>query len=65
MPDAVLRPIAYVSGALTVISMAALGLGVDLRVIGRVGPRVTTAVVVSLLVLLIVSLVLIRVLHIT
>ena len=65
VPDAVLRPIAYVSGALTVISMAALGLGVDLRVIGRVGPRVTTAVVVSLLVLLIVSLVLIRVLHIT
>ena len=65
VPDSVLKPIAYISGGLTVVSMAALGLGVDLRVIGRVGPRVTTAVVVSLLVLLIVSLVLIRVLHIT
>ena len=64
VPDAALRPVAFVSGIMTVISMAALGLGVDLRVIGRVGPRVTAAVVVSLLVLLAVSLVLIRLLHI-
>jgi uncharacterized membrane protein YadS len=36
--------------------MAALGLGVDLRVIGRVGARVTAAVTLSLLFLLAISL---------
>jgi uncharacterized membrane protein YadS len=34
------------------MSMAALGLGVDLRVIGRVGGRVAAAVTLSLLFLL-------------
>ncbi|MBX3519573.1 MAG: YeiH family putative sulfate export transporter [Xanthobacteraceae bacterium] len=42
---------------LTVISMAALGLGVDLRVLTRVGGRVTLAVTLSLILLLAVSLV--------
>jgi uncharacterized membrane protein YadS len=49
---------------LTVISMAALGLGVDLRVVGRVGGRVTIAVIVSLLVLIAISIALIRLLRI-
>jgi uncharacterized membrane protein YadS len=38
------------------MSMAALGLGVDLRVIGRVGGKVTAAVTLSLLFLLALSL---------
>ncbi len=40
---------------LTVASMAALGLGVDVRVIGRVGARVTAAVTLSMLLLLFVG----------
>jgi uncharacterized membrane protein YadS len=36
---------------LTVISMAALGLGTDLKVVARAGGRVTAAVTLSLLVL--------------
>ena len=40
---------------LTVMSMAALGLGVDLCVIGRVGGKVTAAVTLSLLLLLALS----------
>jgi len=47
---------------LTVISMAALGLGVDLRVLKSVGARVTLAVTLSLLVLIAISLSLIRLL---
>ena len=45
-----------------IISMAALGLGVDLKVLGRVGGRVTLAVTLSLLVLITISLGLIRLL---
>ena len=41
--------------------MAALGLGVDVRVIGRVGARVTTAVTLSLLLLLAISIGLIHI----
>jgi uncharacterized membrane protein YadS len=37
------------------IAMAALGLGVDIRVGARVGARVTLAVTVSLIVLVVVS----------
>ena len=64
IPDAALRPITVTAGFLTVISMAALGLGVDIRVVGRLGGRVTFAVVSSLIVLIAVSLLLIRVLKI-
>jgi uncharacterized membrane protein YadS len=45
--------------------MAALGLGVDVRVLARVGGRVTLAVTGSLVVLLLVSLSLIWALGIT
>jgi len=47
---------------LTVVAMAALGLGVDVRVVARAGGRVTTTVVMSLLLLVGISLALIRVL---
>lgn len=63
LPAAVANPVKTLSTWLTIASMAALGLGVDVRVLGRVGGRVTTAVSASLAVLIIVSLGLIHVLH--
>lgn len=62
IPDAVLRFIVPTATLLTVVSMAALGLGVDLKVLGRVGGRVTLAVTLSLLVLIGISLGLIHLL---
>lgn len=56
IPDSAISSMQRVAGVLTVLSMAALGLGVDLRVLGRVGGRVTTAVTLSLAFLIIVSL---------
>jgi uncharacterized integral membrane protein (TIGR00698 family) len=61
VPDLAVRPIARMAGLLTVVSMAALGLGVDVRMIGRVGSRVTAAVTLSLLLLLAISITLIRI----
>ena len=51
LPPAVLLPLAQIATLLTILSMAALGLGVDIWVVAKAGPRVTTAVTVSLLVL--------------
>ncbi|OWJ64722.1 YeiH family protein [Inquilinus limosus] len=51
LPEAVLAPAATMATALTVISMAALGLSTDLRSVARAGGRVTAAVTLSLLVL--------------
>ncbi|GJD74042.1 YeiH family protein [Methylobacterium goesingense] len=65
VPDAASQPVTRVAGLLTVVSMAALGLGVDVRVLARVGGRVTLAVTGSLVVLLLVSLSLIWALGIT
>ena len=48
---------------LTVVSMAALGLGVDVRTVARAGGRVTAAVVLSLLVLGAISFALVTMLH--
>ena len=62
VPQVVLAPAAWVANLLTVISMAALGLGTDLRVVARAGGRVTAAVTLSLLVLAAISLGLIRLL---
>ena len=59
MPRPVLAPVATAANLLTVVSMAALGLGVDVRVVAKAGPRVTAAVTASLLVLGAISLVLI------
>lgn len=49
LPVAVLGPISAAAGLLTVVSMAALGLGVDVRTVARAGARVATAVTLSLL----------------
>ncbi len=62
IPEAALAPIAKTATILTIISMAALGLGVDLRVVARAGGRVTAAVTLSLIALTAVSLGLIRLL---
>lgn len=62
IPDAILAFVTPAATLLTVVSMAALGLGVDLKVLGRVGGRVTLAVTLSLLVLIAISLGLIRLL---
>lgn len=51
IPEALLEPMQGMAGVLTVLSMAALGLGVDVRMVARAGLRVTTAVVLSLLAL--------------
>ncbi|WP_454886346.1 YeiH family protein [Sphingomonas oryzagri] len=61
---ALLAPIGEAATVLTVISMAALGLGVDVRAVARAGGRVTAAVLLSLLLLGGISLLLIRALHI-
>jgi uncharacterized integral membrane protein (TIGR00698 family) len=64
IPDAILQVIVPAATLLTIISMAALGLGVDLKVLKSVGVRVTLAVTLSLLVLIAISLSLIRLLDI-
>jgi uncharacterized integral membrane protein (TIGR00698 family) len=60
IPAAWLGPIKFTAATLTTISMAALGLGVDVRVVAKAGLRVTTAVTVSLIALGAISLLLIR-----
>lgn len=56
LPDPAVAPLLKAATLLTIVSMAALGLGVDLRVISQVGGRVTAAVTLSLLLLLMISL---------
>jgi uncharacterized integral membrane protein (TIGR00698 family) len=60
IPNFAVGPLATIATILTVVSMAALGLGVDVKVISRVGGRVTAAVTMSLVVLIVISLGLIR-----
>ncbi|MGT2478938.1 YeiH family protein (plasmid) [Methylobacterium oryzae CBMB20] len=60
IPDTWIAPISRLAGFLTIVSMAALGLGVDVRVLAQVGGRVTVAVTASLLVLLAIAILLIR-----
>jgi uncharacterized integral membrane protein (TIGR00698 family) len=62
IPGIVLNAIVPAATLLTIVSMAALGLGVDLKVLGRVGGRVTLGVTLSLVVLIAISLGLIRLL---
>ena len=62
IPEAMLQIVMPVATFLTIIAMAALGLGVDLKVLRNVGGRVTLAVSLSLLVLIAISLGLIRLL---
>lgn len=51
IPEALLAPIATAATLLTVISMAALGLGVDVRTVAKAGGPVTAAVVLSFITL--------------
>ena len=60
IPVAVVAPLAATAGILTTISMAALGLAVDVRVVASAGVRVTAAVTFSLMVLGVISFLLIR-----
>jgi uncharacterized integral membrane protein (TIGR00698 family) len=62
IPAALLAPTALLANVLTTVSMAALGLGVDVRVVARAGLRVSAAVTLSLIVLGAISLGLIHVL---
>ncbi len=62
IPDRMLPPIKTTAALLTTVSMAALGLGVDVRVVAQAGLRVTASVTLSLLVLCAISLGLIRLL---
>jgi uncharacterized membrane protein YadS len=48
-------PVTKTAALLTIVSMAALGLGVDVRVLTNVGGKVTAAVTLSLLLLLAMS----------
>ena len=63
VPEVALAPLGVVTNWLTVVSMAALGLGVDVRMVARAGARVTLAVTASLLELGAISLGLIRVMR--
>jgi uncharacterized integral membrane protein (TIGR00698 family) len=63
LPSALLAPLGLAAGGLTIMAMAALGLGVDVRALGRVGGRVSTAVAISLLMLAGISLGLIALLQ--
>jgi uncharacterized integral membrane protein (TIGR00698 family) len=51
IPAVVVPPVGRLATFLTVISMAGLGLGVDIRTVANAGGRVTAAVVLSLLLL--------------
>ncbi|WGG52705.1 YeiH family protein [Rugamonas sp. DEMB1] len=56
LPEAVLKPAQWTAKLLTIMSMAALGLGVDARAVLKAGGRVTLAVLLSLLALAAISL---------
>ena len=59
VPAWLIEPATVVSRILTVISMAALGLGVDVKVLGQVGPAVIVAVTASLLLLVAIAIALV------
>jgi len=60
IPQGATQPIAAAAAILTIVSMAALGLNVDLRLLARIGARVTAAVTLSLAFLIAISLVVVR-----
>lgn len=62
IPDAALNPISTLATALTIISMAALGLSVDMRTILHSGGRVLAAGTLSLAVLAAISMILLHLL---
>jgi uncharacterized integral membrane protein (TIGR00698 family) len=60
IPAGLIKPAGETASGLTILSMAALGLGVDVRVVAKAGLRVTAVVTLSLLALGAVALVLIK-----
>ena len=60
IPGDLVRPLRMIAAVLTTIAMAALGLGVDVRMVAKAGPRVAAAVTLSLVVLAVISYALIR-----
>jgi uncharacterized integral membrane protein (TIGR00698 family) len=62
LPAVTLQPISDTADVLTIVSMAALGLGVDLRTVVKAGARVTLAVVLSIIALTLISLAMIHML---
>jgi uncharacterized integral membrane protein (TIGR00698 family) len=60
LPTGIAGPLREVSRAMTIAAMAALGLGVDVRALRQVGPRVIAAVTASLLILIAASTLLIK-----
>ncbi len=62
VPPAALAPVAALTNVLTIIAMAALGLGTDVRTVARAGMRVTATVTASLVLLGLISFGLIRLL---
>jgi len=64
IPQAAFAPMAFLSNMLTLIAMAALGLSVDVRVVGHAGGRVIAVATLSLLALGAISYALIAVLQI-
>jgi uncharacterized integral membrane protein (TIGR00698 family) len=62
IPEAAIAPAHATANFLTIMSMAALGLGVDARSVMRAGGRVAAVVILSLLVLATISFVLIKLL---
>ena len=60
IPQSILPAVTTIAATLTTISMAALGLGVDVRVVAKSGVRVTLAVTASLIILGLISYGLIR-----
>jgi uncharacterized integral membrane protein (TIGR00698 family) len=63
IPAACLSQIAVTASLLTVVSMAALGLGVDIRVVVKAGPRVIFTVTASLVALGVIACALIKALN--
>ncbi len=61
VPEAVIEPVTTAATMLTVLSMAALGLGVDIRSLASAGPCVSLTVVLSLGTLVLMAMGLIRV----
>ena len=62
IPQFAIKPAQMLANFLTIMSMAALGLGVDARSVLKVGGRVTAVVILSLLVLSVISFGLIKLL---
>lgn len=62
IPETAVKPAHIAGNFFTIMSMAALGLGVDVRSVAKAGTRVAGVVIASLLFLFVISLVLIRLL---